>query len=395
MHQGGGLGGAPVSLLKLLGRLDPSGFAPRAIVTEPGPLLDYARAVAVPAAVVPSGGAFFYSAHAQLAPRTLAHFVATFPSAVRLAQAALRRYQPDLLHLNTSVLLAWGAAARRQGIPVVWTVREVLGPNPLLRRWHADFIAGHARRVVAISRAVQACLPPSSAVRLVYNGVDPAEYAPARLDERAAVRAGLGLDAQDDVVMALGSVQRAKGHWLLLDAVELLAAQRPRTRLVLVCGGLPESYAASPRGRLKRALGLPLDSLDGLLREARRRGIRDRVVVTGFVPDVARILAAADVVAFPSIRAEGFGRPLVEAMATALPLVATDVGPSAEIVGPAAGIVVPPTAADLAAALQRLLDSPERRCCMGQAGRERVAALFTLDRQVRAMEAVYHEALSG
>src|SRR5262249_35818232 len=137
VHQGGRLGGAPVSLLKLLARLDRAEFEPAAVLTERGPLFDYARDLGVRAEVVPSGGAFFYSAHARLGSRSVARFLRGFPSAVQTATARLRRDPPDLLHLNTSVLLPWAAAARRTRVPVVWVVREVLGPNPWLRRAQA------------------------------------------------------------------------------------------------------------------------------------------------------------------------------------------------------------------------------------------------------------------
>ena len=129
VHQGGGVGGAPVSLLKLLAALDRAEFQSSVLFTEPGEVLTYAQQLGVVAAVVPTGGAFFYSAHARLDARMLARFVKTFPRAVQVARAVLRREKPELLHLNTSVLLAWAAAARRERIPVVWVVREVLGPK--------------------------------------------------------------------------------------------------------------------------------------------------------------------------------------------------------------------------------------------------------------------------
>src|SRR5262249_28157547 len=151
--------------------------------------------------------------------RSLSRFLRTFPAAVQTARAALRQHRPDLLHLNTSVLLAWAAAARRQRVPVVWMVREVLGPNPLLRRWHAEFILRHARRTVAISDAVAACFPNARSVERVYNAVDLAEFRLDLLDGAAAERARLGLPPDAQVVMLVGSVQRPKGHWLALDAL--------------------------------------------------------------------------------------------------------------------------------------------------------------------------------
>ena len=390
VHQGGGVGGAPVSLLKLLSRLDRRAFAPRAIFTEPGAVLAYAAELGVPTQTVATGGAFFYSAHARLNVRSVARFVRTFPSSVEAARRVLRVERPDLLHLNTSVLVAWAAAARRERVPVVWMVREVLGPHPQIREWHARFIVERARRVVAISDAVRACFPASSRVDRVYNAVDLTEFRLPSLEATWSARSELALPLDAPVIVAIGSVQRVKGHWLLLDAMRQLPA---RTHLVLVTGGVPETYAASVRGRVKRALRMPLDSLDALNRDAARVGLADRIHVTGFRRDVARVLAGADILVFPSLAAEGFGRPIIEAMALARPVVATDIGPSAELLGPDAGLLVPPRSDALARALGTLIDDPGLRARLGAAGRARVAALFDLDQQVASMSTIYHEAV--
>ena len=392
VHHGGGVGGAPVSLLKLLAGLDGAAFQTEAIFTTPGGVLEYARDLGVPARVIQTGGGFLYSAHARLGPRSVARFVRTFPSAVQVARQTLRGARPDVLHLNSSVLLAWAAAARRENVPVVWMVREVLGPNPWLRRWHANFILRHARRVVAVSDAVRDCFPSPGDARLrrVYNAVDLAEFRLDLLDRAPAVRAELGISPDRQIVMALGSVQQVKGHWLLLDAFTRL--DMPRADLVLVTGGAAPGYARSLRGRVKRGLGLPMDNLDALLRYARQLGVTERLHITGFRRDIARVLSTADVLVFPSLQPEGFGRPIIEAMALARPVVATRIGPSAELLGPESGVLVPPEAGSLAAAIGDLLRSPERRAQLGRAGRKRVEACFTLDRQVAEMTAIYREA---
>jgi glycosyltransferase involved in cell wall biosynthesis len=132
-----------------------------------------------------------------------------------------------------------------------------------------------------------------------------------------------------------------------------------------------------------------LDALEALQRDAAARGLSSQITVTGFRHDVPRLLAATDVLAFPSLAPEGFGRPIIEAMAMARPVVATDVGPSHELLGPDAGLLVAPDAESLARGLAELLDTSERRARMGQAGRRRVEACFTLDRQVTEMSAIY------
>lgn len=388
VHHGGGVGGAPVSLLKLLAALPPADFHAQAVFTEGGEILQYARDLAVPTSVVQTGGAFFYSAHARLSVRSIGRFLRTFPSSVQIARIALRQQRPDLLHLNTSVLLAWAAAARRERIPVVWLVREVLGPNPWLRRWHASFILRHAQRVVAISDAVAACFPRP--VDRIYNAVDLAEFRLGLLQEAAETRRELGLAPDASVVMLIGSAQRPKGHWLVLDALAQLGRD---AELVLVTGGAGAPYGRSLRGRVKRIFGIPLDNLDALLRDAHRLGLGKRVHVTGFRRDVARVISAADVVVFPSLEPEGFGRPIIEAMAMARPVVATDVGPSRELLGVGAGRLVPAEASALAGALAEVLGSAELRAAMGRHGRARVEECFTLERQIAEMTAVYRQAL--
>ena len=188
--------------------------------------------------------------------------------------------------------------------------------------------------------------------------------------------------------MIVGSVQRPKGHWLLLDALPHLPSD---VHLVLVTGGAPPEYGQTLRGRLKRTLGLPLDNLGAYLRDAQARGLADRMHVTGFRSDIPQVVAAADVLAFPSLLPEGFGRPIIEAMAAERPVVATDVGPSRELLGTHAGLLVPPDARLLADAVADLLDNPARRAQMGQAGRQRVADCFPLDRQVADMSAVFRQ----
>lgn len=390
VHQGGGIGGAPLSLVTLVAALPREGYLPSVVFTESGGAVDLARDAGLAVAVVPTGGALFYSAHARLGVRMLSRFVRTFPGAVRQARTYLRANRPDLLHLNTSVLVAWAAAAHREGVPVIWVVREVLGPNPVLRAWHAAFILRRSRRVVAISRSVAECFPDDGRVDVVYNAVDLEQFHPA--DPRAA-RSALGIQPDEQVIMALGSVQRAKGHWVLLDAFQRLQSRRPRTRLVLVTGGVGPGYRASARGRVKTALGLPMDNLEALQSAAASRGLQGRVLVTGFRADVPAVLAAADVVAFPSLLPEGFGRPIVEAMAMGIPVVATDVGPTREILGDAAGLAVPPRAEPLAAALDRVLGDGALRSQMGGAGRVRAGDAFSLPQQVAAMDHVYRSAL--
>ncbi len=138
---------------------------------------------------------------------------------------------------------------------------------------------------------------------------------------------------------------------------------------------------------------------DGELRPRAERFVREhrletRVRFIGQRSDVPQILAASDVFVLSS-RWEGLPYTIIEAMMAGLPVVATNVGGVSELVKDGVtGFLVPrrdPKA--LAEALQRLIDDPELRKRMGEAGRQKALREFTLDRMLRETEQVYAEVL--
>lgn len=124
-----------------------------------------------------------------------------------------------------------------------------------------------------------------------------------------------------------------------------------------------------------------------------------RVTFLGRVPDedLPALYQSADVFVLPAInRAEAFGSVLVEAMLSGLPCVTTEIGSGTSYVveDGVTGYVVPPRApAALAAALARLMSDAGLRAQFGKAGRERALRLFTLDRMLARVEAIYEEVL--
>ena len=118
--------------------------------------------------------------------------------------------------------------------------------------------------------------------------------------------------------------------------------------------------------------------------------MESRFVFSGFRTDIPAVVSAMDVLVFPSLAPEGFGRPLIEAMAMARPVVATDVGPTREITGPDSALLVSPgSPAHLGEALIALLKDERRRGEMGEAGRRRFLERFEMSPAVRRVEDVY------
>jgi len=206
-------------------------------------------------------------------------------------------------------------------------------------------------------------LPPDR-VQTVRNGIEPDAFARDN-DLGRAYRRRLDIPKTAFTAVFLGRLTRVKGVDVLLEALDGMEAP-PQ---VLVVGEGP--LEGELRARTER-LGLPVQFL-------------------GWQEDVQRVLSAADAFVLPS-HYEGLPLVVAEAMAAGLPVVATSVCGTPEIVEDGVtGFLVPPGDAHaLGRALTRLVKMPAReRRNMGDAGRRRVKAHFHVERQVAEVLAVY------
>ncbi len=293
------------------------------------------------------------------------------PAANLRALSALRRLiraeRPDLVHAHMPIsgLLA-RVAARGLGVPrVAYTGHGFLfnQPGPAWRRalsLSLERVGGRLTDVfltVSEEEARDACrlrIHPNPVA--VLNGRDPARFRPDAA-ARAAVRAELGIAPDAVVVVVVSRLVRHKGHPELLRAMEAV----PGAVLLVIGERLASDHGADLEADFARA--------------AERLG--PRLLRLGYRDDVPRLLAASDVFCLPS-HFEGLPMSVIEAMLTALPVVATDIrGPREMVVEGETGFLVPPmTVGPLAAALSRLAGDAALRARMGAAARDRAIALY-------------------
>lgn len=313
-------------------------------------------------------------------------------AAFRRLLRQIRQDDVDVLHTHLAYASIWGALAGW------WTGRPVVASlhvtPPRASRWSREGLRRGLRSrllrrpgvvPVAVSRAVasswsEATSIPVDRIRVIPNGVEPEP--PVSPASRRAVRRELGVgdgktrgEAEATVVMTVAVLRRDKGLDLLLEAAGRVLEVRPEVRFVVVGDG-PE------RGALER--------------RAAERGLRDRVLFTGFRSDVSELLTAADLFTLPS-REDAFPTVLLEAAAAGLPAVAADVGGVPEIVvAGETGVLVPPDdPAALARALIELAARPEERHRLGEGARRRAESELSAERWLDRLTALYDEVVRG
>jgi phosphatidyl-myo-inositol dimannoside synthase len=332
---------------------------------------------------------------------------------MRVRYSQLRRLAyAAYVGIGQYVWFAWGACVRLGGMPAALLLAGHLYLAPLVRvvaslqqQRYAVFLHGGelyrywgnglvrrtmlwglagASFVVANSedtarQYLRRGLAASVPIHIVHPGVDTEHFQP--MPNVQELRKDLGIPSSGPILLSLARLVEWKGQDTVLRALPRIREACPSVHYVVAGSG---PYRAD------------------LERLAQELGISEAVQFAGFVPYEAlpQLLAAADVIVLPArefrsgMPAEGFGITLLEAAACARPVVAGNVGGTAEAVldGVTGLLVDPCDPAAVAGAVLRLLDDPELAGRMGEAGRRRALAEFTWQAAARRLAALIEEA---
>jgi glycosyltransferase involved in cell wall biosynthesis len=288
---------------------------------------------------------------------------------------------------------AWSAliAARMAGVPFVTTWYNGFREQNIFKRFYNGVMA-RGERVIAVSDQIADAIAarysgasgrivvvPS---RIDFGAFDPALVTPQRI---AAVRSGWDIGADTRAIVVIGRILRRKGHHVVVRAARRLKEMGLRNFTFVFVGEDPgrSSYAGE---------------LWDLVLATRTS---DVVRIVGPQDDLPAAYGAAIAVVSPAIQLEGSQRSVLEAMAMARPVIASDLAAGPETV------LAPPAVAEdrmtgltfrsgdhreLAAAMIRLLSAPEStRLAVGRRGRERALAQFATEDAATQMLALYVE----
>ena len=296
-------------------------------------------------------------------PKGILQVLTSFINAIRI----LRAKTPDAVYVHY-----FSSSALIFAVLKPWLqYRFVIGCRGMdiedlhgLKKHLASFILDRAEVVTCVSntqrRTMQEQVKITTPTRVIYNGVDADFW-----------RADPGRVAEGKEIISVGATREEKGHDVLIRAFREVADRHPEARLKIVGDG---SY--------REVCENLIDDLD----------LRSSVKITGWVdrPDIRELLASANVFVLPS-RQEAFGMALLEAMASGLPVVASDTGGIPEVTkGTSARLVEPENEEELAYALVKALEDREWRERTARAGIQRAHEL-----RLEAMVDRYEDVITG
>lgn len=394
------LGGGEIALLSLVTHVSRADFEPVVVLSEDGPLREKLCAAGIETHVLPLSPRVRETRKDALGLRSLlrlsdagqilryAAYLARFIRAERIVLVHTNSLKSDLFG---------GLAARLARVPLVWHVRDRIDANYLPRpvvwsfrrlcRWVPDYVIANSQSTLE-TLALPALLrfgAGSSRCEAIYSGITarpplpeaqlpeiPAglRWSPAPIRSTGATKIGL-----------IGRISPWKGQHIFLQAAADVRRVFPEVRFQIIGATLfgEEAYE---------------EELRDLVREL---SLEDCVEFLGFREDVPRLVADLDIVVHASTSPEPFGQVIVEGMMAGKPVVATDAGgPREIIVAGETGLLVPAgDSAAMAEAIVSLLHSPETAREMGRRGYARACALFSIEKTVEKVEAVYHHLLAA
>ncbi|MDD5259388.1 MAG: glycosyltransferase family 4 protein [bacterium] len=283
--------------------------------------------------------------------------------AVKEIQDIIFREQVDVVHANSlKSNLVGGVAAKLAHKPLLWHVR-VLYRHPVL-----DVISFFlADKVLLVSQAVRQRFLPglrrSHKMTVIYNGVDVIEY---EKTPAVDIRKEYSLAPGALLVGMAGRLNAGKGFEYFVQAAELVLKVQPEACFLIVGGdfGSDGSY----RRKIEKLVT--------------GRGLKDKVIFTGFREDIIGIIKSLDVFVLSS-ESESFGRVLVEAMACGVPVIASRVGGIPEVVGEDSGILVERgNVLAFSQAISMLLSDKNRKVAITAQAAKRVQALFNIQTNI-------------
>lgn len=380
------VGGGQEVVRTLTENLAEAGCIPVVCTFKDGPLREPIERLGIPVEIIPERRASIF-----VFPVFLLEILR-----IRRALASLvKKYEIDVIQTHLLRSLDFLVLSLRFGtnLLVFWTVHNVrfdlredhlsrnkwsLKPKRIGYRWMYRLGARWTDGFIAVSEDVKTAIQeyvggiPDHKITVISNCVDLKRY--QRSVDRASIRRQIGLAKDDRVCAMVATFKKQKGHSVLIEAASPVVLQFPELHILLVGDG---------------------ELREALLAQTKALGLERHIHFLGFRQDVSDLLAASDFFLLPSLW-DGLSMALVEAMASGLAVIATEVsGAKQVVVSGETGLLIPPgDARQLTEAMIQLLSNPEKARSMGMAGKQRVEKYFSARKQANDHIALFTRELS-
>lgn len=367
-------GGAQEHLWSLLRRLDRTRYDVSVVSLSDGSSVRRLRALGFPVRVISR-------ADDAGALRELVEILAESPPDV----LHNHMYRAEVLGTRAALTLAERGFTRPYVVSTVHSSRVRNAEDRATLR----ALTPHMDRLIAVSRAIVDKLNAegrtAAPVELIYNGVDLARY--DHQEPCCTLRDEYGFEPGTPIVGVVARLEPEKGHATLIDAWPGVLERVPDARLLIVGEG-SQREALEQRARRHGLLGAKCEGEACIGTRGARPGAK--IVFTGVRDDIPAVTAALDVAVLPSYR-EAQGMVILEAMALARPVVATNVGGIPEMIEDGrTGLLVPPhDAPALGTAITRLLLDHPLADTIARAGHDLVHDRFCIELMVSAIQTIY------
>jgi glycosyltransferase involved in cell wall biosynthesis len=290
----------------------------------------------------------------------------------------LKKEKPDILqsflfHGN----FLGRIAGKLSGVPVVISCNRNINIGGWIREqlirytgWLSDFNTANSQ--IAARELIKKKVYPKEKLKVIYNGIDVSDFDISR-NER--IRKELKILPDKFLLISVGSLTEQKGYPYLIEAVKMLIDKYPGLVMIILGEG---------------------PKRESLQSQIERNNLKDNILLLGNKDNVAEYLSVSDLFVLPSLW-EGLPNVLLEAMASGLASIATDVGGVSEIIQDEENgfLVNPKNSAILYQKIDYALSLPkEEREVIGKRAKETISDKFSLQKMVREYENLYSEMLN-
>lgn len=372
-------GGAENSLYTLIKGLDKREFQAFVVLPNDGELNRRLKLLEIRTLICPIMRWVAFYTEYNLKYRV--KFFAKLVKRINIISEVIKREQIDVVYTNTITPIEGAIAARVNGIPHIWHIREILQNDSTLKpilpiRFTYKIVAYLSDRIIVISNAQKSHIMAyiaknnNSKLLLIYNGVNISDFEIKSKNERDCFRKKLGLSEQSLLVGCIGSLNERKAQTDLVETARIVTNRLKDVYFIMVGDG-DSQYISQIRSKICEY------------------NLQKRVIIYGPVKDIAPVYNSIDLLVSTS-RVEPFGRTIIEAMAAEKPVIAVRAGGPEEIIieGKTGFLVSKGDIEMLADSIVKLLSDDKMIKRMGQAGKDIIKDRFTSEIYIKNVQKV-------